>query len=352
MIRTIYEAQQPQGPLYVFSLKNRHGLEAQISNYGGIILKLLTPDRQGQLADIVLGYDTIEAYQYNPAYFGCIVGRYANRIAKAQFSLAGKSYQLAKNDGEHHLHGGLKGFDKRLWQVESADTSLLLSYLSPDGEENYPGQLEIKVRYQLDDDNRLIIDYEATSNRDTLINLTNHSYFNLKGQGQGDILDHQLKLYADSFTPIDEGLIPTGELRQVEASPFDFRQFKVIGQEIDQVDEQLRFGQGYDHNWVIRQEQPIKHQNKTLYQAASIFEKTSGRQLNSYSTCPGVQFYSGNMMTTMQGKAGKSYHRRYGFCLETQYFPDSPNQPHFPSSLLKAGELYQESTIYQFSTQS
>ena len=328
----------------IFTLTGPGGVEARITNYGGIIMSLSTPDRTGRLADVVLGLDDLAGYIAGHPFFGALAGRYANRIARGKFSLNGAEYTLARNNGENHLHGGIKGFDKAVWSVRDASTQRLeLSYLSADGEEGYPGNLSVTVVYALTDQNELRIDYTATTDKDTVVNLTNHSYFNLAGQGQGDILGHELKLFADQFTPVNEKLIPTGELRNVEGTPFDFHAPTAIGARIDQDDQQLGFGGGYDHNFVLR------GGGDSLAMAAGVFEPQSGRTLEVLTTEPGVQLYTGNSLAgPIRGKAGSIYYRRSGFCLETQHFPDSPNQPNFPSTLLKPGAQYRSTTVYRF----
>ncbi|HXF61132.1 MAG TPA: aldose epimerase family protein [Caldilineaceae bacterium] len=329
----------------LYTLSNDQGLTTTITNYGGIITTLLAPDRHGQPGDVVLGYDTLDDYVARNPYFGCITGRYANRIAQGRFTLNGKTYQLAQNNGPNHLHGGLVGFDKVIWAAEPFTApdgvGLTLTYLSPDGEEGYPGNLSVTVTYTLTDDNALRIDYAATTDQPTILNLTNHTYFNLAGHG--DILDHVLMLNADAFTPVDETAIPYGELRPVAGTPFDFRQPTRIGERIEQDDEQLRFGQGYDHNWVIN------GSPGELRLAAVLTEATSGRTLEVYTTQPGIQFYSGNLLPDLTGKGGQRYTRRSGLCLETQHFPDSPNQPSFPSTVLEPGQKYLETTVFKFS---
>ena len=330
--------------LYV--LTNRNGVEAAILTYGGIVVSLQAPDRNGRLGDVVLGFDALEGYLKVHPYFGTIVGRYGNRIARGQFTLSGVAYTLARNNGENHLHGGVKGFDKVVWRAAEVSASgvpsLALSYLSKDGEEGYPGNLSAQVVYSLTDKNELKIDYAASTDKDTVVNLTNHSYFNLAGEG--DILEHQLRLHADRFTPVDAGLIPTGELRSVQGTPFDFTRSTPIGARIEQNDEQLKLGGGYDHNFVLT------GGGGALAPAAEVYEPKTGRVLEVLTTEPGVQFYTGNFLDgSITGKAGKVYRRRYGFCLETQHFPDSPNQPTFPSTVLKPGAVYRSTTVYRFS---
>ncbi|HWR54788.1 MAG TPA: aldose epimerase family protein [Bryobacteraceae bacterium] len=333
--------------IQLYTLTNKNGMTVAIMNYGGIITSIKTPDRSGKLDDIVLGFDSVDGYLQTHPYFGALIGRYGNRIAKATFTLNGTVYKLAANDGANHLHGGIKGFDKVLWDArESADASsqrLELKYVSKDGEEGYPGTLSTTVVYTLTDENDLRIDYSATTDKDTVLNLTNHSYFNLAGQGQGDILSHEMMIAADRFTPIDAGLIPTGELKPVEGTPFDFRKPTAIGAHIDDDDEQLVRGKGYDHNFVLNRS------GSDLELAARVSEPKSGRVLEVLTTQPGIQFYTGNFLDgTLTGKGGKVYEQRYGFCLETQHFPDSPNQPKFPSTVLKPGEQYRTTTLYRF----
>ncbi len=332
-------------PVELYTLTNDHGLEVSIINYGGIIVSLKIPDRAGKVGEVTLGFDSLEGYLEKSPYFGCIVGRFANRIARGRFTLEGVEYTLAQNNGPNSLHGGLQGFDKVVWEAEpfenEAGVGLTLKYLSPDGEEGYPGNLSVTVIYTLTNDNELKIDYTAATDQPTVLNLTNHTYFNLAGGG--DILGHKLMLNADKFTPIDETLIPTGELRPVEGTPLDFRQATPIGARIEQADEQLRLAGGYDHNFVL------DNLAGELILAARVVEPTSDRVLEVYTTEPGIQFYSGNFLDgTITGKGGRVYHKRTGFCLETQHYPDSPNQPDFPSTVLKHGEEYQQMTIFKF----
>ena len=334
-------------PVHLYKLTNAHGLELDAMNYGGIIMSLRVPDKNGKFADIVLGHATMEGYIPNPTYFGAIVGRYANRIANGQFTLDGKTYHLPKNDGPNTLHGGVnRTFDKVVWDAEPLKdaTGVAFTYLSKDGEEGFPGNLTTKVTYKLTDDNELIIDYEATTDKATPINVSQHSYFNLKGEGDGDILDHEILISADKFTPVDKNLIPTGELRPVQGTPFDFTTATKIGARIEDNYEQLVLGHGYDHNFVINRSAP------GLVLAARVTEPTSGRVLEVSTTQPGVQFYTGNFLDgTITGKHGHVYKRRYGFCLETQHFPDSPNHPNFPNTILRPGETFHETTVFKFS---
>jgi len=329
----------------IYALKNDNGCEARITNYGGILVSLKVPDRSGQLGDVVLGYETLNEYIENNPFFGAIVGRYGNRIAKGRFRLGDETYTLATNNGENHLHGGVLGFDKVVWDVkeirEAERVGLELTYLSKDGEEGYPGNLSTTVRYLWTNDNEFQIDYAATTDRQTVVNLTHHSYFNLAGKG--DILGHELMIDAGQFTPVDEGLIPTGELRGVRGTPMDFTKPTAVGARIDQEDEQLKFGLGYDHNWVLN------GYDGSLRMVARVYEPATGRVMEVHTTEPGVQFYTGNFLDGMTGKNGTAYHKRYGLCLETQHFPDSPNKPDFPSTVLKPGDKYVSTTIYAFS---
>jgi aldose 1-epimerase len=342
----------PDGqPVDLYVLTNKSGAEASITNYGGAVVSIKVPDRNGKLADVVLGYDTADGYVNDKSHFGGIIGRFGNRIAHAQFVLDGKTYTLAKNNGENTLHGGVKGFDKALWTAKILPAkdgqSLELSYLSKDGDEGFPGNLKVTVIYMWTDANALQIEYSATTDKKTVVNLTNHSYFNLAGQGSGDILGHQLVIEADKFTPVDAGLIPTGELRDVAGTPFDFRKPVAIGARIDQDEEQLKLGGGYDHNYVIRRSASA---GESL--AACVVEPTTGRVLEVWTTEPGVQFYTGNFLDGKAiGKGGLTYPRRNAFCLETQHYPDSPNQPKFPSVVLNPGERYHTITTYKFSVE-
>jgi aldose 1-epimerase len=339
--------------VYLYALKNKHGMQAKITNYGGIVVSLLVPDKSGKFDDIVLGYDSLAQYiNSNSPYFGALIGRYGNRIGKGKFKLNGKEYRLATNNGPNHLHGGIRGFDKVVWEVDkeaSAESrTLALKYTSKEGEEGYPGTLSVKVLYSLTDDNALRIEYSATTDRPTVLNLTHHSYFNLAGAGNGDILAHELTINADKFTPIDEGLIPTGERRDVNGTPMDFRTSTTIGARVNDKDKQVIYGKGYDHNWVVnRSTGPAT----SFVSAAKVYEKISGRVMEVWTTEPGLQFYCGNFLDgTNIGKGGKKYNYRYGFCLETQHFPDSPNKPEFPSTVLNSGMEFKSTTAYLFST--
>ena len=334
-----------------YTLKNAHGMELRVLDYGGIIVSLAVPDRTGRVDDVVLGFDRLEDYKRSSPYFGAIIGRFGNRIARGRFTLDGRTHMLATNDGPNHLHGGMKGFDKVVWKVSPFErqdsTGLVLRYTSPDGEEGYPGTLRTTVTYTLTDGNELIFDYEATSDRATPVNLTQHSYFNLAGDGRGDVLDHVLTLKAHSFTPVDSTLIPTGEIRSVAGTPFDFRAPTAIGARIGQDDEQLRYGGGYDHNFVLDKDRA--EQRGAAMLAARIYEPSSGRLMEVFTTEPGVQFYSGNFLDGMlTGKRGTVYRRRSGFALETQHFPDSPNHPDFPSTILAPGREYRSRTLLWF----
>jgi aldose 1-epimerase len=343
--------QTPDGqPVDLYVLTNKSGAEVSITNFGGAVVSLKVPDRNGKLADVVLGYDTADGYVNDKSHFGGIIGRYGNRIAHALFVLDGKTYTLAKNNGENTLHGGVRGFDKALWTAKILPAKdgqkLELSYLSKDGEEGFPGNLKVSVIYTWTDENALMILYSATTDKKTVVNLTNHSYFNLAGQGSGDILGHLLTIQADKFTPVDAALIPTGELRDVAGTPFDFRKPTAIGARINQDDEQLKLGGGYDHNFVLR---PVAEPRES-FAAARAVEPASGRVLEVFTTEPGVQFYTGNFLDgKTPGKGGVTYPRRNAFCLETQHYPDSPNQPKFPSVVLNPGEDYRTITKYRFS---
>jgi aldose 1-epimerase len=331
-----------------FTLTNAHGIEVRVMTYGGIITSIRTPDRFGKLDDIVLGFDSLAGYLTDSPYFGAIVGRYANRIAKGQFTLDGTTYHLATNNGPNSLHGGVRGFDKVLWTGEQFQTDsgsgVTLRYTSKDGEEGFPGTLVARVTYTLTPRDELIVDYEATSDKATPVNLSQHTYWNLHGSAGGEILDHVLTLNASAFTPVDSTLIPTGAIAPVAGTPFDFRTATAVGARIAQENTQLRFGRGYDHNWVL------DRSGSGLVHAARLVEPSSGRTLDVSTTEPGVQFYSGNFLDgTVRGKAGRLYAYRSGLCLETQHFPDSPNHPNFPSTILRPGATYRSRTVYTFS---
>lgn len=331
----------------VYTLTNRRKAEARITNYGGALVSLKVPDRAGRFADVVLGFGDVGGYLAGNFYVGTVVGRYANRIANGRFTLNGVEYKLAVNNGPNHLHGGVRGFDKVLWTARPLKvrngSALELTYVSPDGEEGYPGTLSVRVVYTLTDSNELRIDYSATTDKDTVVNLTNHAYFNLAGEGSGDILGHRLTLYADRFLPTDSTAIPTGELRPVRGTPFDFTRPAAIGARIEADDEQIKFGAGYDHTFVVR------GRAGTLRRAALAHEPTTGRTMEVWTTEPGVQLYTGNYLDTGAGKGGSPYGRRTGFCLETQHYPDSPNKPAFPSAVLRRGGRYRTTTVYKFS---
>ncbi len=335
--------------IFAYTLKNQNGMTAEIINYGAIVVSLTAPDRNGKFEDIVHGYDNIDSYVVDKNYFGCIVGRYGNRIGKGKFLLEGKVYQLGINNGENHLHGGETGFSKRVWSAEpiesETDPALKLTYVSKDGEEGYPGTVTITVVYTLTKNNELKIEYTGTTDKTTVFNPTHHSYFNLSGNMNTTILDHELEINADKTTPVDNELITTGKYADVANTPMDFRLPKKIGKDINADYEQLKFGLGYDHNWVIN------GYNKKVNRVASLYEAGSGRYMEVYSDQPGLQFYSGNFLNgSVAGKKGIKYQYRSALCLETQCFPDSPNKPQFPSAILKPGDVYKQTTIYKFST--
>jgi len=333
----------------LFKISHQDGMIVTIINYGAIVTSLFVPDKEGVLADIVLGYETLKEYVEDRSYFGATVGRIGNRVADGKFVLDGVKYELARNDGENHLHGGIKGFNKRIWAPEIIDhrgiPTLKMTYLSKDGEEGYPGNLRISVSYSLTNDNGLKIDYAAETDKLTILNPTHHSYFNLSGAGNGEILDHVLTINADTFTPVREGLIPIGEIRDVTGTPLDFRNPKAIGERINANDEQITLGLGYDHNWVLN------NWDSSLNLAVTLYDSRSGRFMEVFTTEPGMQFYSGNFLDgSITGKEGKIYHHRSALCLEADHFPDSPNQPDFPPVTLGPGETYEQTTIYRFST--
>jgi aldose 1-epimerase len=331
----------------VFTLTNANGVEVRAITYGAYVISLKTPDRQGKLDDVVLGFDSLDGYLKSGSHMGSAVGRYGNRIANAKFTLDGKTYPLAANDGVNHLHGGVKGFDRYVWSAEEVrqgeDVGVRFKLVSPDGDEGYPGRLETTVTYTLTPKNELVVDYAATTDKPTLVNLTQHSYFNLAGQANGDILDHELQIHADRYTPVGPGLIPTGALAPVDGTPLDFRKPTRIGARIDQDHEQLKLGRGYDHNYVV---------NRTgagLVPAARAVHPRSGRVMEVLTTEPGIQLYTGNWLGDEKGKGGRVYPRRSGFCLETQHYPDSPNRPDFPSTVVRPGETYRSKTVFAFS---
>lgn len=338
----------PDGePVNLYTIKNSNGIELKVSEFGATLVSLKIPDKNGTFADIILGFDNLEGYINDAAYLGVTAGRYANRIANGKFTLEGKEYTLATNDGKNHLHGGVKGFGKQVWKGEELKTNegkgVKLTYLSKDGEEGYPGNLESTVEYILNDNNELKIVLKPKTDKATPVNLTNHAYFNLKGEGNGTILEHKLQLNAKEFTPVDNGLIPTGEIKSVEGTPLDFTQLQTIGSRIDKVDK--KFSGGYDHNFIItKSEEPLS-------MVCKVVEPESGRVMEIYATMPGAQFYSGNFLNGFKGKGGKAYNQHYAFCIEPQYYPDSPNKPNFPSCILNAGEERKEIILYKFYTE-
>ena len=340
----------PEGRVDLYTMTNSRGMEVRAMNYGGIIVSLRVPDKKSVLADVVLGFDTLDAYLNNKPYFGAIIGRYANRIANGKFTLNGAEYRLARNNGMNSLHGGLKGFDKVLWRGEQFENNqgigVVFTYTSKNGEEGYPGNLKAKVTYTLTDQSELQIEYQATTDEATPVNLTNHSYFNLASEGNGDILKHNLILNADRFTPVDSTLIPAGELRSVAGTPFDFTKPTAIGARIDTNNEQLAIAHGYDHNFVL------SRKGSGLELAGRVHEQQTGRALEVYTTEPGVQFYTGNVLDgTITGKHGHAYNKHAGLCLETQHFPDSPNHSNFPWTILKPEQTYNSRTVYKFSAE-
>jgi aldose 1-epimerase len=334
----------------LYALTNRQGMEVTVMNYGSTVVSLKVPDRRGDFVDVVLGYDRLEEYESGSSFFGATIGRYANRIANGKFALDGKTHSLPQNDGRNTLHGGVMGLGKRVWTARdwpiASEPAVQFDYLSKDGEEGFPGNLSVSTTFALAADrNELRIDYTATTDADTVVNLTNHSYFNLRGAGNRNILTHCLRLYAQQFTPVDAAMIPTGELTNVAGTPFDFLQPTAIGEHIHADNEQLKHGKGYDHNWVIDHKDA-----NSLDLAAEIYDPESGRQLELFTTEPGIQFYAGNFLDgTIHGKEGKNYEHRSAFCLETQHFPDSPNHPEFPSTRLTPGQRFNSSTVYRFS---
>lgn len=343
--------QQPFGAIAdgsavdLYTLTNDAGCSARIATYGGTVVSLEAPDRNGDLADVVLGYDALADYLADSSYFGCLIGRYGNRIAKGAFSLNGRAFQLAVNNGPNHLHGGAKGFDKVVWEAEAVETpegpSLVLRYVSPDGEENYPGALTVTAVYTWTHSCALRLEFTATTDRETICNLTHHSYFNLAGAGNGSILDHELQINADRFTPVDESLIPTGEFAPVAGTPMDFTSFRRIGDHVDADHPQIHHGGGYDHNFVLNQP------GDPLVAAVTVRDPHSGRTLRLHTSSPGTQFYTGNYLTGgIPGKNGRDYPYRSGFCLEPQCFPDSPNHPEFPPTLLRPTETYRHTLVY------
>ena len=329
----------------LLTLVNARGMEVGITTYGAMVVSLRVPDRNGTFADVVHGFDSLDGYLKGHPYFGAVVGRYGNRIGDARFTLNGRTYTLAANDGRNHLHGGLRGFDKFVWQAApvASGVGVVLSRTSVDGEEGYPGTLKAQVTYTLTDANQLEIDFQATTDQATPVNLTNHSYFNLSGHDAGDILDHELTLHADRYTPVDSTLIPTGQLAPVQGTPFDFTRPTRVGARINDPHQQLQYGRGYDHNWVLTRA------GDGLQPAARLEDPKSGRSLEVMTTEPGIQFYAGNFLDgTVKGKGGTTYKHRSALCLETQHFPDSPNKPAFPSTILKPGDVYRSRTVFQF----
>jgi aldose 1-epimerase len=330
----------------LYTLTNSHHVEVRAMNYGAIIVSMKVPDRKGQVADIVLGHDTLDGYFENSPHLGGLVGRYANRIANGSFTLDGVKYSLPKNNGPNTLHGGIKGFDQAVWEGTplKGKAGVAFSYLSKDGEEGFPGSLKVKVTYSLTEANELVIDYEATTDKATVLNLSQHSYYNLAGEGTGDILNHEVMINADRFTPVDSTMIPTGDLRPVKGTPLDFTTQTRVGARIDDNYEQLVLGKGYDHNFVINRK------GEALVLAARAYEPTSGRILEISTDQPGVQFYTGNFLDgTVTGKRGHVYKQRYGLCFETQHFPDSPNHPEFPTTVLRPGQTFHSRTVLKFS---
>jgi len=338
----------PDGtPVRLFTLTNATGMEVRAITYGIILVSIRVPDRHGKLADIVIGHDDLEGYLTKSRYFGAVVGRYGNRIAGGHVEIDGRTYRLTLNNGPNHLHGGVKGFDKTVWNAEIANDSrgpsVVFTHTSPDGHEGYPGTVAARVGYTVTDQNELIVEYSATTDKPTILNFTQHSYFNLAGVGSGDVMGHRLTLHADKYTPVDATQIPTGELAPVEGTPFDFRRETAIGERIDGDSPQLKLGAGYDHNFVLTRNGP------GLAPAARVVDPDSGRSMEISTTEPGIQFYSGNKLDgSMSGKGGHVYGSRTGLCLETQHFPDSPNKPHFPSTVVRPGEHYKSTTTFKF----
>jgi aldose 1-epimerase len=330
----------------LYLLENKNGIKVYVTNYGARLVSIQTPDKKGEFADIILGYNTIDEYLKDNIYSGCIVGRFANRIKDGKFSIDTAEYQLFLNDGDNTLHGGKEAFNKKVWDAKQTGNSIELTYLSPDGEEGYPGNLTVSKTLTLTDDNELKIEYKATTDAPTIINLSNHTYWNLKGEGDSTILDHYFQINADSYTPVDSEWIPTGEIAGVDGTPFDFRKGKQVGQDILSENEQLANGKGYDHNWVLNKEKA-----DSLTFAAKLWDGTSGRVLEIYTTEPGLQFYSGNFLDgSVKGKSGEAYQFRSAMIFETQHFPDSPNHDNFPSTVLNPGEEYYHLAVIKFGT--
>jgi aldose 1-epimerase len=347
-IERMWFGTMPEGaPVEIFTLRNKNGMEVRAINYGAIIQSIRVPDREGKFADVVIGHDLLEGYRNRSRFFGAVVGRYGNRIAKGKFTLDGREYALAVNNGPNHLHGGSVGFDKVVWSLWSGSaTEVQFSRVSPDGEEGYPGNVRLTVGYALTDRNELVVTYSGGTDKPTPINLTQHSYFNLSGHDAGDISGHILTINADRYTPVDATQIPTGAITPVAGTPFDFRKPTPIGSRIDAADDQLKIGLGYDHNFVLNRK------GAGLFVAATLFDPKSGRTLEVSTTEPGIQFYSGNKLDgTITGKGGAVYSKRSGLCLETQHFPDSPNHANFPSTILRPGQKYESKTVFKFGVQ-
>ena len=326
----------------LFTLRNKSGMAVEISNYGATLVSIHVPDKDGNDGNVLLGYDDIKGYYNGKSYFGCVVGRFANRIANATFKLDGKEYHLPQNDGLNSLHGGVNSIDKQVWDARIMNDAIRLTTVMKDGDNGYPGNVKLTVVYSLRADNRLVIDYSATTDKTTVLNISNHAYFNLTGDPSNTILNHEININADAFTPVDSTLIPTGELKKVAGSAFDFLSFKKIGKDIDQEEQQLVFGKGYDHNFVL-------NANDGMSPVVEVVEKNSGRKMEVYTTQPGIQFYTGNFLNGSEKGRGVAYQYRSGFCLETQQFPDAPNQSNFPSAVLKPGEAWKSQTAYKFS---
>lgn len=339
----------PEGEVKLYRLKNNNGLEMAVTSFGARVISLYVPDRDGNFEDVVLGYDNIDGYINTPnSYYGAPIGRYGNRIADAKFTLNGETYQLEANNGPNNLHGWPGGYHLVLWEVEEAtDQKLVFSYLSKDGHGGFPGNLMVRMTYELTDDNEFKIDYEAETDQPTIVNLTHHSFFNLNGAGEGDVLNHQMYIDADAYTPVNKVLIPTGEIAPVEGTPMDFTEPHLIGERVDADFEQLQYAGGYDHNWVLNKEEG----NSGPQLAATVVVPENGRKMEVFTDEPGIQFYGGNFLNGEKGKGGKTYIKRGAFCLETQHFPDSPNQPNFPSVALNPGETYTQTCIYKFSVE-
>lgn len=333
-------------PVYLYNITNENGFSVSITNYGGNIVSILAADKNGRVADVAPGFDNLQDYIEKGSPNGAIIGRYANRIAEGEFSLAGKTHQLEVNSPPNHLHGGSGGFAKQVWKSEEFENiqgiGIILNYTSEDGEASYPGKLDVQVTYTITEDNEIMMEYEATTDKTTIVNLTNHAYFNLAGHDAGDILDHQVMINANQITPVNQHLIPTGEFMEVEETPFDFRDYHAIGERIDADHQQLKYGNGYDHNYVLRGNQG------SLRTAARAYDPQTGRMLVVYTTEPGLQFYTGNFLNGVEGKNGATYGMRAGFCMEAQHYPDSPNHDNFPSVTLQPDETYRQTTIYRF----